>query len=377
MSTVISILIFLVIFGVLVVVHEGGHFLIARAGGIRVNEFMVGFGPKLLNKKKNGTLYSIRLLPFGGACVFDGMPGLEDEEDEEEAQPESAFTPDGGFVQEQMTKEEEAPGVPFKEAKVWGRIATVFAGPLFNFLLAFVASIIVTAFSVWDYPVVTGFSEDSPALAAGLAKGDRIISMDGERIYLSNEVRLKSKFNEGEAIRIVADRNGEEITAEFVPSWSEQDARYYMGITLGEYGEVKGAQILPYAFHNMGYYVKWTYKSLGLLVTGRLGMDALSGPVGMVQMVDETYEASSRYGMSAVLLSMTELLLLLSVNLAIVNLLPIPGLDGGRLLFLFIEVIRGKPIPPEKEGYVHIAGVIALVALMVFVLFKDIVRWVG
>ena len=374
MSTIISILIFVLIFGLLVVVHAGGHFLIARANGIRVKEFMVGFGPKIFQKEKKGTQYSIRLLPFGGACVFDGMPGLEDEETEED----ESLMPTGQIAKSQLTEEEEeALGVPFKDAKVWGRIATVFAGPLFNVLLAFVASIIVTAFSVWDYPVVTGFSEDSPAQAAGLQAGDRILSMDGERIHLSNEVRMLSQFNEGEAIRIVADRNGEEITAEFVPNWSEQDARYYMGVYLGEYGEVKGAQILPYAFHNMSYYVKWTYRSLWLLVTGRLGMDALSGPVGMVQMVDETYEASSRYGASAVLLSMTELLLLLSVNLAIVNLLPIPGLDGGRLLFLFIEVVRGKPIPPEKEGYVHIAGVIALVALMVFVLFKDIVRFIG
>ena len=374
MSTIISILIFLLIFGLLVVVHEGGHYLIARANGIRVKEFMVGFGPKIFQKEKKGTQYSVRLLPFGGACVFDGMPGLEDEETEED----ESLMPTGQIAKAQLTEEEEeALGVPFKEAKVWGRIATVFAGPLFNFLLAFVASIIVTAFSVWDYPVVTGFSEDSPAMAAGLQAGDRIISMDGERIHLSNEVRMLSQFNEGEAIRIVADRNGEEITAEFVPNWSEEDARYYMGVYLGEYGEVKGAQILPYAFHNMSYYVKWTYRSLWLLVTGRLGTDALSGPVGMVQMVDETYEASSQYGASAVLLSMTELLLLLSVNLAIMNLLPIPGLDGGRLLFLFIEVVRGKPLPPEKEGYVHIAGVIALVALMVFVLFKDIVRFIG
>ncbi|MBQ6734777.1 MAG: site-2 protease family protein [Lachnospiraceae bacterium] len=374
MSTIISILIFVLIFGLLVVVHEGGHFLIARANGIRVKEFMVGFGPKIFQKEKKGTLYSVRLLPFGGACIFDGMPGLEDEETEED----ESLMPTGQIAKSQLTEEEEeALGVPFKDAKVWGRIATVFAGPLFNVLLAFVASIIVTAFSVWDYPIVTGFSEDSPAMAAGLQAGDRILSMDGERIHLSNEVRMLSQFNEGEAIRIVADRNGEEITAEFVPNWSEEDARYYMGVYLGEYGEVKGAQILPYAFHNMSYYVKWTYRSLWLLVTGRLGMDALSGPVGMVQMVDETYEASSQYGASAVLLSMTELLLLLSVNLAIVNLLPIPGLDGGRLLFLFIEVVRGKPIPPEKEGYVHIAGVIALVALMVFVLFKDIVRFIG
>ncbi|MBR5969893.1 MAG: site-2 protease family protein [Lachnospiraceae bacterium] len=376
MSTIISVLIFLLIFGLLVVVHEGGHFLIARANGIRVKEFMVGFGPRLYKKKKKGTLYSIRLLPFGGACVFDGMPGMEDEEEEE--QPlEQSYTPSGAFVEEQMTEEEEIPGVPFKEAKVWGRIATVFAGPLFNFILAFLASIVVTAFSLWDYPVITGFSEDSPAAAAGLMQGDRVLTMDGESIHLSNEVRMLSQFNEGETIRLVVDRNGHEATVEFVPMYSEEDERYYMGVTIGEYGEVKGPQIISYAFHNMSYYVKWTYRSLWLLVTGRLGMDALSGPVGMVQMVDETYEVSSEYGASAVLLSMTELLLLLSVNLAIMNLLPIPGLDGGRLLFLLIEVVRGRPVPPEKEGFVHIAGMVALVILMVFVLFKDLVRFIG
>ena len=148
-----------------------------------------------------------------------------------------------------------------------------------------------------------------------------------------------------------------------------------MGIYLGEFGEIKGPQALKYAWYEVRYYFKTTYRSLALLVKGKLSKDDVSGPVGMVKIVDETYEETKEYGASTVLLSMMSLTVLLSVNLGVMNLLPIPALDGGRLVFQFIEVIVGKPVPPEKEGFVHMIGMVALLGLMVFVLFNDITKF--
>ena len=403
MDKVISILIFLVIFGVLVISHEGGHFLVARANGIRVIEFTIGLGPQIFHTVRNGTVFSVRLFPFGGACIFDGM--LDDDEDEEEdedadnethrtdAPKVSVFnmkkitSPDGSLIKnaEEADESEDAKqqaefvaqGVPFPEAKVWARIATILAGPFFNFIVGFLLALIITAFTPWDYPVVDGFTETSPAREAGLQEGDLILRMNGDRITMASEVSLNSQFNTGEDITLLVERDGSRETITFAPSFDAQQNRYFMGVYVGRFDKVEGAAIIPYAFDTVRYYIEWTYRSLGLLITGRLGADALSGPVGMAQMVDETYVTAATYGLSAVVLSMIELALLLSVNLGVMNLLPIPALDGGRLLFLFIELIRGKPVPREKEGYVNIAGMVFLVALMAFVLFNDIRKLIG
>ena len=373
MSMVISIITFFVIFGVLVISHEGGHFLIGRANNIRVREFTVGLGPQIFHRIRNGTVFSIRLLPFGGACMFDGMPGMEEGDEEEDRLPQAS-----ALVNEiEDPKELSAQGIAFNEAPVWSKIATIFAGPLFNILLAYLIAIIITAVTPWNYAVIRGFTENSAAQATDLAEGDLIVRMNGARIRQSAEVTMLSQFNRGEDITLVVERDGTRREVTFTPSYSEEEGRYYMGIYLGEAGEISGAQVLPYAWYTVQYYITTTYRCLWLLVTGRLGADALAGPVGMVQMVDETYEVSRDLGPGVVVLHMLELLVILSVNLGVMNLLPIPALDGGRLLFLLVEVVRGKPIPPEKEGYVHLAGIVALLILMVFILFNDIRRMIG
>ena len=347
----ISIIIFFIIFGVLVISHEGGHFLIAKANGIRVNEFSVGMGPELFKKQKGDTLYTIRLLPIGGACIFDGMDGLE----------EQKWEPDEHS---------------FQKANVWSRIATVLAGPLFNFLLAFLLALIVTGFSVWDFPVVSGVMKDSAAQEAGLKEGDTILSMNGEKIHMAQEATLISQLNsDGEILNIEYERNGQKYTTSLTPRYSQDDKRYYMGVYIGKAGTVTGAKVVPYAGYMVQYYLKATYKSLLMLVEGKLGKDAVSGPVGMVKMVDDTYEEAKPYGLPSVVLTMLDLAILLSVNLGVMNLLPIPALDGGRLVFLLVEVVRGKPVPPDKEGLVHLAGMVALMALMVFVMFNDITKF--
>lgn len=352
---IVSILIFIVMISVLILSHEGGHYLIARINGIRVNEFTVGVGPAIFTFKRGDTLFALRALPFGGACIFDGMYDDDDEEDGESSVDEHSF----------------------RNANVWARIATLFAGPLFNFLLAYVLALFVTAFSVWSYPVVAGLTEDSAAADAGIREGDTILKMNGRRIHMAGEATMLSQLNHGEDIEIVIERDGKEQEIILHPRYSEEDSRYYMGLYIGKSGSVSGWQLIPYAWYSEKFYLDLTFTSLKMLVRGELTLDNLSGPVGMVKMVDETYEETKSYGLPSVVLTMLDLVIFLSVNLGVMNLLPIPGLDGGRLIFAFIEVVRGKPIPPEKEGYVHLAGMIALVALMVVVLFNDIGKFVG
>ena len=346
----VSILIFFIIFGVLVTSHEFGHFIIAKSGGIRVNEFFVGMGPTIWKKQKGETLYSIKLLPIGGACVFDGMDPVAEEKE--------------GYDEHS-----------FLNAPVWRRIATLFAGPFANFIIAYLLAVILVSFSAWNFPVINKMTEESAAAEAGMQPGDKIISVDGEKVYMSGEVTMISQFAEGSPMDIVYERDGQRYETTLLPKYSEDEGRYYMGIYLGEYGKIEGPAALKYAWYEVRYYFKTTYRSLALLVKGKLSKDDVSGPVGMVKMVDDTYEEVKPYGISAVILTMLSLTVLLSVNLGVMNLLPIPALDGGRLVFQFIEVIVGKPVPPEKEGFVHMIGMVALLALMVFVLFNDISKF--
>lgn len=346
----ISVIIFFVIFGVLVTSHEFGHFIIAKSGGIRVNEFFVGMGPTLWKKKKGDTLYSIKLLPIGGACVFDGMDPVEEEK---ESYDEHSFL----------------------NASVWRRIATLLAGPFANFIIAYILAVVLVSFSAWNFPVINELTEDSAAQEAGMQPGDKIISVDGEKVYMAGEVTLISQFAEGSPMDIIYERDGKTYETTLIPKYSEEAGRYYMGVYLGEFGEIQGPQALKYAWYEVRYYFKTTYRSLALLFKGKLSKDDVSGPVGMVKIVDDAYQETKPYGISSVILTMLSLTVLLSVNLGVMNLLPLPALDGGRLVFQFIEVIFGKKVPAEKEGFVHMIGMIALLGLMVFVLFNDITKF--
>ncbi|MBP3274796.1 MAG: RIP metalloprotease RseP, partial [Butyrivibrio sp.] len=258
---------------------------------------------------------------------------------------------------------------------VWRRIATLFAGPFANFIIAYILAVILVSFAAWDFPVISKMTEDSAATEAGLLPGDKFISIDGEKVHMAGEVTMISQFAEGSPMDIVYERDGEVKRTTLIPKYDEEAGRYYMGIYLGEYGSIKGPEALKYAWYEVRYYFKTTYRSLALLIKGKLNKDDVSGPVGMVKIVDDTYEEVKPYGVSAVVLTMLSLTVLLSVNLGVMNLLPLPALDGGRLVFQFIEVIVGKPVPPEKEGFVHMVGMLALLGLMVFVLFNDITKF--
>lgn len=348
---IVSILIFLIIFSVIVIGHEFGHYAVAKRNGIRVNEFMIGMGPVLFHKKVGETDFSIRLLPIGGACVFDGMNGLE---------------------AEQGDLDEHA----FPNAGVWKRIATVLAGPLANFILGFLFALIVVAFSGTDLPVVDQVIPDSAAEEAGLQSGDVIREIDGEHIHIYREVSLCSLLNYGSPMKITYERDGERKTVTLTPKYNEEADRYLIGIQGG--GDILKCNVpetFQYSFYEVEYWLKATYKSLGTIFTGHFKLDDLSGPVGVVKVVDDTYQEVNQYGLPTIVLTFLNLATLLTVNIGVINLLPLPALDGGRLVFLIIEAIRGKPVPPEKEGMVHLAGIIALLALMVVVMFNDIGRF--
>lgn len=377
-----TIILFIIIFSIVVISHELGHFLIGRRNGIRVVEFSVGMGPTLFSYYKGGVKYSLKLLPIGGACMFDGEDSVAEAREPEEpggmhrrAGVEAEFPPaadDGGERKYRM----EAEGVAFPEAGVWKRIAAVFAGPFFNFILAFVVAVVLTAFSGADLPVIGQLSENSAAGEAGLQPGDRITQIGHEKIHFYREVMVISSLSRGEPMEVHYERNGERGVTTVQPRYDAQAGRYYMGfVGAGEYLKCNPLQVFQYGFYEVEYYVKTTYKSLAMLIGGKVTKDDVSGPIGIAQFVGESYDqAEENYGTSSAILTMLEIVVLLSVNLGILNLLPLPALDGGRLLFMLVEVVRGKPVPPEKEGMVHFAGLVVLMVLMVFIMYNDIMR---
>lgn len=348
---IVSIILFLIIFCVVVLSHEFGHFIVAKKNGIHVVEFFIGMGPTLFSFKKGDTKYSLKLLPIGGACMFEGEDGLEKEK---------------GEMSERA----------FPNAPVWVRFATIFAGPLFNFLVAYVMALILVSVCGITTPTVQAVSEGGSAEKVGLQEGDVITQINGKRIHLGGEITLISQLNtKGESLTVTYERNGEKNTVVISPTYDEATQRYYMGIVAGSYLKCNVPQTFKYALYTMKFYVETTFRSLQMLVTGQLSRNDVAGPVGLVKMVDEVYDSAKPYGAVEVMLNMVNIVLLLSVNLGIMNLLPLPALDGGRLVFLLIEGIRGKPVPPEKEGMVHLAGMMALMVLTVLVLFNDITKF--
>lgn len=338
---------FILIFGVIVISHEFGHFIVAKINGIRVIEFSIGMGPNLFSIQGKDTKYSLKLLPIGGACMFEGEDGVKAADGEET---------DGAFY----------------KANVWSRISTVFAGPLFNFIIGFIIALIMVNLIMIREPVATEVVEGGAAYHAGMQAGDRIVSMNGEKIYLYQEISMHTQLYREGSIPLEYERDGVCYETELTPLYDEAYGRYMLGITNSDFAEPQGFEYVKHAWYEMRYCFKATYKSLLMLVQGQVDRKDVAGPVGIVNLVGETYENTKEYGWVNVLVNMLNITLLLTINLGVFNLLPLPALDGGRLVFLFLEVVRGKPIPPEKEGMVHFIGLMFFMILMVVVLFNDI-----
>ena len=338
MGIIISIL----IFGFIVTFHEMGHFILAKLNGIEVEEFCLGFGPTLLGKTIKGTKFSWRLLPFGGACIMG--------EDEAENLRENSFN----------------------NKSVWARISVVAAGPIFNFILALILSIILVMTIGYDEPVLGEVMEGYSAQEQGLREGDRILKMDGKRIHLWKEISMYNLLHQGESISVVYERDGKQYEATLTPKQDEDGSYYYGLVGTGQRTKANLLTAIQYGHYTVQYMIRYAIGSLELLLKGNVGLKDMSGPVGMVNIMDKTYKASAADGAGIVALNFLNIAILLSANLGVMNLLPLPALDGGRLVFLLLEVIRRKRIPPEKEGYVHLAGMVLLMALMVLIMISDV-----
>lgn len=341
---IISILIAILMFSIIVIFHELGHFLLAKANGIRVNEFSLGLGPTLFGFKKGETLYSLKLLPFGGACAMEG----EDESSEDER--------------------------AFNNKPVLARMSVVFAGPFFNFIMAFVFSLILIGANGYDKPVLSAATNGYPAQEAGLKAGDEILKLNHFRVHFFNEINYYAVFHPGETVDVTYQRDGKTLHAQVKPTFNKKENRYLYGFQgSGEKYHGNVGEVITHSFYEVRRWIYVTIQSLRMLVTGGAGFNDLSGPVGIVSNVGSTYvQAVQQSGWVTGFLTVLTWAILLSANLGVMNLLPLPALDGGRLVFLIIEAIRRKPVPREKEGWVHAVGIVLLLGLMVVVMFNDI-----
>lgn len=329
----------LLLLGVLIMAHEAGHFFAARACGIEVQEFAMGMGPLLLQKRsKKGTQFSLRLLPIGGYCQFYG-------EDEEINDPRS-----------------------FNNQAVWKRLVTVVSGPMMNFIVAMLVVVIYLS-ALGITAVVPKVGEvEAHAAKAGLAVGDTLLSVNGVAVENTDTVLAEIAGSAGESVSLHIERDGQEMDIAIEPFYDEELGRYRVGFTFAQ--ERVRASILE----SIPFSVRYNIESVRLIVETLKGLffkgegvSDVTGPVGTVYVIQEV----TRSGGIDVYL---ELLALISVNLGVMNLLPIPGLDGSRLLFLLVEGVRGKPIRRELEGAIHAGGFVLLMTLMLMLTYKDIVQ---
>lgn len=338
MSTILSILGSLVLLSVLVAIHELGHYLMGRKLGFVILEFAIGMGPVVWKTERNGITYALRALPIGGMCRFYG----EDQE----------------VVDNRC----------FNAQPAWKKILVVAAGPVMNLLFAVLLSIVtLTAYGNFVPEVYEIPETDSPAYRAGLQPGDIVVAVDGDRIDYYNEMTSRILAVKGDSMVLTVDRGDERIDLTVNDIYNEAMGRNYIGITVTAVRQQYG--LLPsvgQSFRYVGSVVRETLGFFGTLFRGAAQPGDVAGPVGTIAYIS----AAVRYGFETVL----QFAVLINVSLGVFNLLPIPALDGGRLVFLLIEAVRGKPIDAQKEGMVHFAGLIALFALIIFLTYNDIIN---
>ena len=368
--TVFYIIAAILMLGIMVTVHEAGHFWAARMTGIPVKEYAIGFGPKILEwkSKKYDTRFFLRLIPAGGYCMFYG----EDDTAGKEASTDPRAM--GNYA-------------------VWKRIITVAAGPVMNFLLALVVAACIFGTvgedtqGVYGYTVVQTVSENSPAAQAGMQPGDVLTAVNGQdargladsggRYKISQLIDLYQPGDDPLAFTV--QRGEETLTLYAAPRYDEKEKRSLIGITLlVQYTPGYTPVSLPRAVSlGADYCVRAggaILTSLKDLVTTGKGFEESSGPVGIIQLIAEETQTAARTSGTDAFLTYAQLLVLISVNLGLFNLIPIPGLDGSRIVFLIIEAIRRKPVPQRVEAYVHTAGYVLLFGLLIVMTFKDVLR---
>jgi regulator of sigma E protease len=421
-----NIIVAIFILGIIVIIHELGHFLLAKLNGITVTEFSVGMGPRLASFVHRGTRYSLKLLPIGGSCMMLG--------EDETVEDEGAFHKKG----------------------VWARFSVIFAGAFFNFIFAFILALILLGDAGVDKPYITG-TKGGSAVDGVLQEGDLITKIGKSPIHFASEIRYYYYFNDltREPVKISYIRDGKKETAEITPgdiyllgcNYNGESEKAVLtsviegypiteaGVTAGDvivgingveiktgsdmeayfnsnplakdtpitvtylkggegdpitvkvtpkavldigwsynqyYEKVSSWEVVKYSFWNLRMNIVNTVKSVFYLVTSKISPKEIAGPVGIVNYVGDIVSESKDYGIRAMVLSLINFSIIISANLGVMNLLPLPALDGGRLVFLLIEAIRRKPVPKEKEAMVHMVGMALLMLLMVFVFYNDI-----
>lgn len=361
-----SILVSILIFGMIVFIHELGHFLFARRAGILVEEFAIGMGPQIVGKKSGDTNYSIRAIPFGGYCKMLGEDGTAYEDKDDQG------------IEGDSNEDVTSKGVDqraFSEKTVGQRFAVIFGGPLFNFILAFVFALIYLSIVGGTSRTIAEVPEEYPAYEAGIRSGDVLVGYNGKGIISASELRLYINNERPEVAEITVKRDvdgkTERLTYNIEPAETE-NGLLIIGINFKVENMSNPLLLIKSAVVEIVYWIRIVIYSLGMLMTGGVSGDDIAGPVGLVGAISTGYNESVQYGFKTLMATLSFYIILLSSNLGVMNLLPIPALDGGRLVFLAIEAVRGKPIDPDKEGRVHFIGYVLLMGLMVLVLFNDI-----
>lgn len=415
-----TVLAFIVVFGTLVFFHELGHFLFAKKAGIMVREFAIGFGPKILGIQRGETIYTIRLLPLGGYVRMAGedfdkvelQPGyrvglyvnasgeveklylnqnvsnpdvlfLETEKSDLDKELFiEGYSDDGELVRYPIArnaviveKGQELLIAPydrqFESKPLMSRTMTIFAGPLFNFILSFFIFLTIGLIQgVPTYePIISEVQDKGPAFEAGMQDGDLVREVEGSPITSWQEFAKVVQEHPEEELSFVVERGGELIPLQITPSLMEEAGQKYgqVGVYYTSPTEDNPLKAIAYGAERTWWWMTEILSLLGQLITGKFSIDALSGPVGIYQATGEV----AKYG----IVNLMHWAAILSVNLGIMNLLPLPALDGGRLLFFLFEAVRGKPVDKQKEGMVHFVGIVLLMVLMIVVTWNDIQRF--
>lgn len=347
-TSILLIIISVLLFSLVIFIHELGHFMTARWAGVKVNEFAIGMGPAIFKKQKGDTLYSIRLLPIGGYCA---MEGEDSESDDANA---------------------------FGKKSVYKRLIIVATGAIMNIVLALVFMVIILMQQTQFASTTIGsFSADAVTNQYGLQVGDTIKSMDGYNVATYTDIGFVLAVNKDLKSDIVVERNGETLTLSDVRFASCANDEGKTTIVRDFYLqpiEKNFFTLIAQTFKEIVSNVRMVYSTIIGLVTGTFSFNDVSGPVGMVSLISNAASEGLKVNFMAALNNIIMMMMVLTVNLGIFNLLPLPALDGGRLVFLILEAIKGKPINPKYEGLVHTVGFILLILLMLFVSINDVLK---
>lgn len=326
----------ILIFCLLIFVHELGHFVVAKACGVKVNEFAVGMGPAIFKKQRGETLYAVRVFPIGGYCAMEG-------EDEESDEPRA-----------------------FNNRPAWQRACVLAAGSVTNFITCVILLIIIAFWVGTSTTTIDSVQEGSPAQKAGIMAGDTIVEVDGKEVNEWDDLISTVGNSKNDTADIVLDRNGKEVEVTSKLEYDEEAGRNMIGVTAAVEHSIPAA--IAGGIKNTGTMTVMMYEVIKQLFTGEVSVDELSGPVGIVYATNQAAKSGVIY--------VIYLAALLSLNLAIINMLPFPALDGGRLLFLVIRLFTGRKVSDEMEGKIHFIGICLLFALMIYVTFNDVIKFI-